>query len=254
VTTADPFVGHAAWFDDHYGSARGRMRLALVMERLHDILPVPPARVLDAGGGTGAYAVPLAARGYEVVVADQSAEWLDRCQQNATEAGVQIATVQADVTSIAEVGLGVFDAVLCHAVLMYVDKPAVALSALRTTAKDGAILSVLEKNRDGVAWRPGFAGEYDEALRLLTEREAVGRMGISNRAYAAAEWLEMLQAGGWDPIEWVGVRLFSDDAPDDIDPQRFESLLALERSAGRRDPYRLVARLIHVAARARSAP
>lgn len=248
--SGDPFAGHAAWFDHHYATARGRTRLALVIERLERTLPKPPARVLDTGGGTGAYAIPLAARGYEVLVVDQSPEWLDRCKANAAEAGVKIAAVQGDVGSIARLSLGLFDAILCHAVLMYVDEPQATLSALRGAASEGAVLSLLEKNRDGLAWRPGFAGEYEDALRLLTEREAAGRMGISNRAYSAAEWLGMLAASGWNPIDWVGVRLFSDDAPDDLDSARFEALLELERSAGQRDPYRSVARLIHVASRA----
>jgi 2-polyprenyl-3-methyl-5-hydroxy-6-metoxy-1,4-benzoquinol methylase len=33
-------------------------------------LPAPPAIVIDVGGGAGAYAVPLAAEGYEVYLLD----------------------------------------------------------------------------------------------------------------------------------------------------------------------------------------
>jgi hypothetical protein len=49
---------------------------------------------------------------------------------------------------------------------------------------------------------------------------------------------------------WVGVRLFSDAAPDELPADRFDRLLTLEREAGRRDPYRAVARLIHISGRA----
>jgi len=50
----------------------GRPSLELVrsMELLDRLLPRPPARVLDVGGGPGAYAAPLARRGYRVHVVD----------------------------------------------------------------------------------------------------------------------------------------------------------------------------------------
>ncbi|MGC1281353.1 MAG: hypothetical protein WA895_00355, partial [Streptosporangiaceae bacterium] len=43
----------------------GRPSLEFVrsMELLERLLPAPPARVLDVGGGPGPYAVPLAQRG-----------------------------------------------------------------------------------------------------------------------------------------------------------------------------------------------
>jgi ubiquinone/menaquinone biosynthesis C-methylase UbiE len=40
------------------------------MELLERLLPAPPARVLDVGGGPGAYAAPLARRGYRVHLVD----------------------------------------------------------------------------------------------------------------------------------------------------------------------------------------
>ena len=50
----------------------GRPRLEHVrtLELLDRFLPPPPALVLDVGGGPGAYAVPLAERGYEVRLVD----------------------------------------------------------------------------------------------------------------------------------------------------------------------------------------
>jgi hypothetical protein len=62
-----------------------------------------------------------------------------------------------------------FDAILCHAVLMYVEKPATCLGDLRSLANRGAILSLLEKNKDGIALRPGLSGDYREAKRLLDD-------------------------------------------------------------------------------------
>ena len=246
----DTFAGRAQRFDEHYAAVRGRVRLDLVLERLRQRLPPPPARVLDAGGGTGAFAVPLAAEGYDVTLVDRSPEWLARARSKADAAGVNLRLLQASLETVSGAELGTFDAILSHAVLMYVDDPQAGLRALHSVADDGAVLSLLEKNGDGVALRPGLEGDYAEARRLLSHRVSINRLGIENRAYSVGEWRTMLAASGWQMEDWVGIRLFSDHAPDDLDPDAYRSLLELERAAGSVDPYRQVARLVHFVARA----
>ncbi|MET8093981.1 methyltransferase domain-containing protein, partial [Micromonospora sp. NPDC005220] len=89
--------------------------------------------VLDVGGGTGGFAVPLARAGHRVTVVDASPDALAALTRRAAEAGVadRIAAVQGDGDALA--GLvepaGV-DLVLCHAVLEVVDDPAPVVAAL----------------------------------------------------------------------------------------------------------------------------
>ena len=66
--------------EGHYGTGYEQSRLfpggtpslefVRSMELLERLLPAPPARVLDVGGGPGTYAAPLARRGYRVHVVD----------------------------------------------------------------------------------------------------------------------------------------------------------------------------------------
>jgi ubiquinone/menaquinone biosynthesis C-methylase UbiE len=66
--------------EDHYGtgyevsrlSPGGQPTLEFVrsLELLEQLLPKPPAQLLDVGGGPGAYAAPLARRGYRVQLID----------------------------------------------------------------------------------------------------------------------------------------------------------------------------------------
>jgi SAM-dependent methyltransferase len=244
------FDEKARWFDGHYASTRGRIRLQLILERLTDVLPSPPARILDAGGGSGAFAIPLAERGYDVTLLDDSWGMLDVARERSAEAGVTLTLVKDPLDRVTTLAPPRFAAICCHAVLLYTTDPRSALAKLRSVAAPGAVLSLLEKNCDGLVWRPGLTGDYAEAIRVLDDPVASGNLGIPNRSRTINEWCEVLQDAGWALESWAGIRLFSDAAPDDLSPERFQALLDLEREAGKRDPYRSVARLFHVLARA----
>jgi S-adenosylmethionine-dependent methyltransferase len=121
---------------------------------------------------------------------------------------------------------------------------------MRVAASTGATLSLLEKNRLALAMRPGLRGDYAEALRVLDDPVASGNLGIPNRSRSANEWSDLLTDSGWRLDSWVGIRLFSDLAPDVLSDDDYDRLLTLEREAGRREPYRSAARLIHLSATA----
>jgi SAM-dependent methyltransferase len=247
---APTFDERAEWFDAHYETTRGRVRLRLVLERILGSFPDAPARILDVGGGSGVVAVPLAGHGFAVTLVEPSEGMLRVAERRIAEAGVEVRTVRGEIDDLAEVAPGPYDGICCHAVLMYVDDPATALRTLREQAGAGAVLSLLEKNRDGLALRPGLRGDYEEARRVLDSPVASGNLGIPNRARTVGDWRELLASTGWSFDSWVGIRLFSDLAPDDVTPERLELLADLEREAGLRDPYRSVSRLIHIAATA----
>ena len=59
----------------------GRLEFIRTMEILHRYLPVPPAVIVDVGGGPGAYALPLAAEGHVVHLLDPMALHIEQAQQ-----------------------------------------------------------------------------------------------------------------------------------------------------------------------------
>jgi protein-L-isoaspartate O-methyltransferase len=79
--------------ESHYGICYERSRLfpggrpsleyVRSMELLERLLPGPPARVLDVGGGPGTYAAPLARRGYRVHLVDPVRLHVEQARQAA---------------------------------------------------------------------------------------------------------------------------------------------------------------------------
>jgi S-adenosylmethionine-dependent methyltransferase len=232
---------------------RGRVRFELLLEQVLAALPEPPARVVDAGGGTGQLAVALARRGYQVTVVDTSAAMLATCAQRAAgegaEVGARLATVQGDAADLqALLGPASRDAAVCHDLITQVDDPAAVLAALAGVLGDGGVLSLGFANRDWLVLRAGRRGEHAGALRLVHGREA-GRPPAP--AMTLAEIEAQLERAGFEPVAACGVGVFVDSGDDDPDPAGLAALVELERLVAAREPYRSSARTVHVVGRRR---
>jgi len=128
--------------------------------------------IVDAGGGTGNFAVPLAALGHHVTVVDPNPDSLAALERRAADAGVTalVRPVQAEAAELPDVvGPDAADLVMCHSVLEYVDDPAVELAAVVAVARPGAAVSVLTANPVAAALHRALAGQFDDAARLLTD-------------------------------------------------------------------------------------
>jgi SAM-dependent methyltransferase len=142
---------------------------------------------------------------------------------------------------------GSFDVVLCHGVLMYVEEPDPLLAGLARMLAHGGLLSLLVRNGDALAMRPGLSGDWAGALGAFDTVSYTNRLGLDVRA-DRLEALTATLAGIAAPLHaWYGVRVFTDTAADEAEiPADMETLLAVEERAGRTDPYRGVAALLHL--------
>lgn len=243
--------------------ARGSVRTAVVWRALREVLQQRVADtgrarldILDTGGGTGGFAVPLATLGHCVTVVDPSPDSLAALERRAAEAGVteSVRGVQGDAAGLLDiVAAGSVDIVLCHSVLEVVDDPAAALATVTETLRPGGVVSVLAANRAAVVMHRAIAGRFDEALHAL--RDPAGRYGASDpvpRRFASSD-LELLVAStGLAVFAAHAVRVFSDLVPGgllDADPLLTDALLELEAAAAERPEFRDVATQLHVLAR-----
>ena len=197
--------------------------------------------VVDLGGGTGGFAVPLARLGHRVTVVDPSPDALVSLERRAAEDGVseRVRAVQGDLGSVFEaVAKESADAVLCHGVLEVADDPAEGMGAAARVLRPGGLLSVLAASRDGLVVARALGGNIAGALAALR--------GPTPRRFTEDALVELLRAAGLEVVSRHGVLLFADLVPtaaaDDPD------LIELEVATASRPEFRALATRLHVLA------
>jgi S-adenosylmethionine-dependent methyltransferase len=209
--------------------------------------------VLDVGGGTGGFAVPLAEAGHRVTVVDASPDALAALSRRAAEAGVaqRITGVQGDGDRLAElVPAGSADLILCHSLLEVVDDPAEVVAALAGTLRPGGAASIIVANRAAAVLSRAMAGHLAAAVAALGDPD--GRAGGADklrRRFDADGAAALLRAAGLTVEAIHGVRVLADLLPGAVADADPEALLAFELAAADRPPYRDIATQLHLYAR-----
>lgn len=245
------------------GSSRVALVTTLLGEHLQPARAGAAVRVLDCGGGSGAYAVPLARTGADVTVIDISADALATLRRRADEAGVSgsVHAVAGDVEALPDLVAGEsFDAVLAHGILdagsavpalpalHAVDETFAAMAAL---VRPGGVLSVLVANPVAVVVARALAGEPAAALaelRRLDDPAAPPRVDPDRV-------VEFGRAAGLDVVARHGVGVFSDLVPGSAGETAGgrDAVAALDAEAAGRPPFAELAGRIHLVLRRRQA-
>jgi S-adenosylmethionine-dependent methyltransferase len=97
--------------------------------------------------------------------------------------------------------------------------------------------------------RPALEGRYQDALSSLKVERDRGRLGVITRGDTVEDLYGAFREVGVEGLQWYGVRVFTDHLGDRMPSEDLPEVLDLEWEAGRRDPYRSVARLIHLVGR-----
>lgn len=239
---------------------RASLRTAVVWEVLKDALDHRAKEtgrdtldILDTGGGTGNFAVPVAKLGHRVTVVDPSPNALFALERRAAEAGVadRVGGVQGDALGLFDVvEREGYDAVLCHGVLEYVDDPAEGLRNVVAALRPSGTLSLLAAGSGGAVLARALAGHFNEARQALTD--PAGRWGDGDpvpRRFTAEQLRELADGAGVEVGAVHGVRVFADLVPGvlvDTEPGAMEALLKLEAAAAELAAFHAVATQLHV--------
>jgi 2-polyprenyl-3-methyl-5-hydroxy-6-metoxy-1,4-benzoquinol methylase len=211
------------------------------------------ARIVDIGGGTGGFAVPLAELGHTVQVIDPSPDALASLDRRARERGVadRVTGQQGDLSDLPSLVEGA-DLVLCHGVLEMVEDPAAALSAIADVLRPGGHLSLLVAQRHAAVVARAMAGHFQAARELLDGDATTASTGRGGRRYTHDEVVDLLAAAGLQPTSVQAVRVFADLVPGsllDLEPGATAALVELEQAVATRPEYLPLAAQLHVIAR-----
>lgn len=247
------FGGHEAAWVDKVGLARDVVRQELVRRQLATHLPTG-GRALDVGCGQGTQAIALARAGYAVTGVDPSPDLLGvatrAVESEPAEVRERLRLVEGGLPHLpVDVGRE-FDVVCCHGVIMYLPSLDEAIAELARVTALGGIISVLTRNRAGIALRAGMTGDWQVAIAGIDASTYPNRLGVAGaRGHDPAQVQAAFARVGSAVEAWYGVRLLTDHWDDVAPPTDIAEIVDAEAALGAIDPYRQVTALTHTIGR-----
>jgi DNA-binding transcriptional MerR regulator len=172
-------------------SSRLHDKADTLQELLHAGTAFPAgSAVLEAGCGVGAQTVTLAERspGAQLTALDRSADSLRAARERASDAGLDISFIQADVYALPHtdgpLAAATFDHVFVCFLLEHLPRPVEALRRLRTMLKPGGTITVIEGDHGSAYFHPDSGAARDAiACQVSLQRNAGGDALIGRQLF-----------------------------------------------------------------------
>jgi ubiquinone/menaquinone biosynthesis C-methylase UbiE len=200
---------------------------SITREYLKQFLPEEKnSLILDAGGGTGRWAISIAKNGYRVVLVDISEKMLKQAKGKVIEEGLQnkIATEREDITKLSYRN-GCFDFILCEGdTLSLCPNPEKVVKEFNRVLKPNSFVlcTVTSKFGTAISFIPN---NLNQTLETLTKRYTVktspsGKQ-IRFRTYTSTELKRLFETNDFEVKKIVGkatiVSLLKEISEKDID-------------------------------------
>jgi SAM-dependent methyltransferase len=173
----------------------GRLEFIRTWEILERHLPATPCRIVDVGGGTGIYALPLAALGHRVHLTDPVPLHVERARASSSASPTPLEDITLGDARRLPAPDGAFDAVLLFGPLYHLtaraDRVRAIAEAKRVLAPGGVLLaayisrfaSACDGIQEGALRDPEFAAIVEGDLTTGVHENSTGRPEWFTTAY-----------------------------------------------------------------------
>ena len=241
-----------------YDNPKGQIRLQLVRDELLSVCPRlsnnKPLRILDAGCGIGQMTAMMCALGHQVVCCDLSAAMLAETKQAvcALDPALQgnFRFIQSSVQTLdLHIENELFDVIIFHAVLEWMENPKEGLQSLLPRLKPGGTLSLMFYNIHSLIFKNLLRGNF----RKIDEKDFRGDPGSLTPIHPLdpAEVEQWLSESGLTLFSKRGIRSFYDYMDHSMKHKKLtisvEEIIRMEKEFGVLEPYRSLSRymLLH---------
>ena len=231
-----------------YEHTKGKIRLQLLLEDFHDLVPFIEEGgldILDAGCGIAYFSSMLANAQHKFTLCDISASMLAQARERFDNiSNVDAEFHQLPVQEIHHRLERSYDVVCLHAVLEWLAEPKRGLESVFPLIKPGGYFSLLFYNRYSLVYKHLIMGNY----RRLNDRDVNGFGGTLTPIhpldpYEVEHWVESL---GLTILRKTGIRTFFDyQMPDVKNGRSFEDTYEMEQRYARQQPFTYLGRYIH---------
>ncbi len=239
--------------NEPWGVMRDRLGLANLLRHMPTGKTI---RVLDAGGGSGFYAIELARRGCYVELVDFADGMLDIARRNISTEGLEerVRINRADLTTaLPGYRTDSYNVVLCHYVLEYISDYRHLFAEMSRVLKKDGVLSLAYHNCYAEAAHLVIRESNPKAALEALPCHATTANGFdaSIRTFDPDEMNTEAKRAGLYLLADYGVRIFNDYLVNDqrkYEPGFFDALMELEAAAANLPPYKGIARYRHLLA------
>jgi SAM-dependent methyltransferase len=234
----------AGSYDRGYEGPRWELYDAVTLDAASAFLPPAPARVLDAGAGSGKFSLKLLARGHDVTLLDPSAEMLRQAREKIAKAAPHADPryLQGSIEAM-DLPDASFDFVFCEGdPLSYciATHKAAARELLRVLRPGGGFYASVD-NRALAALALLAGGRAQEGFAAAEEGRSFDPYGVPVHAFGPAELRALFVDAGAADVRVAGKLAYAHMMPDATllpllaDPASRARFHALEMAAAR-DP------------------
>jgi len=192
------------------------MRNRIIFSTLDEFINRKPSKILDAGGGTGFYSIPLALKGHEITVLDVSEKMLQKTHESARTHGVseKVKTIQGSMDCL-KFPDSCFGVVLCHLAFGYA-KPCQTLSEFYRVLEDGGILSLTVANKYFYSIKESLKGNFLKVEEILDAAHLFeAPRGIPKiRTFTKSEIVSLCSEANFEVLRVKGIKVITDYLPE----------------------------------------